>query len=82
MNYRSTSVLWTNGKMNNGYTFESTTMLSMEAKHSQRMHIEHFIYMDISGKFMGGRENRVVNTLLDASGLGGHKTFKDQREAS
>ena len=44
--------------------------LSMEAKHSQRMHIEHFIYMEffnVSGKFMGGRGNRVVNTLL------GHK---------
>ena len=36
MNYRSTSVLWTNGKMNNGYTYESTTMLSMEAKYKKQ----------------------------------------------
>ena len=31
---------------------------------------------------MGGRGNRVVNTQFGHKRLGGHKTFKDQREAS
>ena len=53
MNYGSTSVLWTNGKRNNGYTFESSTMLLMEAKHSPRMHIEHIIYIDLFQLFWG-----------------------------